>query len=269
MKIVHLVSWQRERLAWLRSVPRFAAPVRGVTALAYVWGTPEFLDREFWRFECAYLQTFEMCGKLPAVLVTNYATATMRAFADRYGIKIQLEPALIPGNIESMSIDCVSRLHGRFRTEYVLIIQNDGFPLRSGLEKFVGAGYDFYGAPFCRSSFLPDLLTRILRYHPMNGGFSLRSRRCCAIVSDYWHRYYENGYPERLLEDDFYTRYLPSHHWLTLLKSRPAPSRLAAEFSFDASFPFDRRRSIPFGFHNAKAFAELAAARPEEFISLA
>ena len=231
-----------------------------VTALAYFFRDVASFDAKFVHLAGAILETWRHCGKMKTIVVANRVGGALARFAARYPwVEVQVEPSLIPGDIDSMSRDCVSRLGERFSTDYVLTVQDDGFPLRGGLEAFVARGYDFIGAPFCRDRWLPRFLTRLLRFAPMNGGFSLRSRRCCRVVADYWRRHYA-GQPFRsdFIEDNFYTNYLPRRHLGAWLRLRPCPCDIAAQFSYDASFPLNVRRGLPFGFHNARVRGAVA-----------
>ena len=233
-----------------------------VTTLAYFFRDEASFDAKFVHLAGAILETWRHCGKMKTVVVANRVGGALVRFAARYPwVEVQVEPSLVPGDIDSMSRDCVSRLGERFSTDYVLTVQDDGFPLRGGLEAFVARGYDFIGAPFCRNRWLPRFLTRLLRFAPMNGGFSLRSRRCCRVVADYWRRHYARlPFRSDFIEDNFYTNYLPRRHLGAWLRLRPCPCDIAAQFSYDASFPLNVRGELPFGFHNARAFAALSQA---------
>ena len=233
-----------------------------VTVLAYFFRDAASYDAKFVHLAGAILETWRHCGRMKTVVVTNRIGAALAKFAARYPwVEVQVEPSLVPGDIDSMSRDCLARLGERFATDYVLVVQDDGFPLRGGLEPFVALGYDFIGAPFCRDLWWPRLLTRLLRFAPMNGGFSLRSRRGCRVVADYWRRHYA-GQPFRadFIEDNFYTNYLPRRHLGAWLRLRPCPCDIAARFSHDGSFPLNVRRGLPLGFHNARAFEALSRA---------
>ena len=170
-----------------------------------------------------------------------------------------MEKRLVPGDIVSMSYDCNSHLHERFSTDYVLIIQNDGFPLRPGLDEFFEAGYDFIGAPHCRPTFVPSLLTRLLRYSPSNGGFSLRSRRLCRLAAKLWESGHFESRPyveDVIAEDYFFTKTLPLSGVWNWLRRSQAPSALSDRFSYGATFPLTAK-AVPFGFHTATAFGTL------------
>ncbi len=237
----------------------FCVGSSAVTALAYFFRDAASYDAKFLHLQGALLETWRHCGKLKTVVVTNEVGVALANFAARYPwVEIQIESALVPGDINTLSLDCISKLGERFSTPYVLTIQDDGFPLREGLEEFVALGYDFIGAPFCRDLWLPRLLTRLLRFAPMNGGFSLRSRHICQLVALYWRRFYGGvSFRNDFVEDNFYTNYLPRHHLGAWLRMKPCPCGIASRFSHDASVPLNSRRGLPFGFHNAQGFDNL------------
>lgn len=255
----------------LQDYTRHAAEDRGetfrdgpstVTVLAYFFRDAASYEAKFVHLAGAILETWRHCGRMRTVVVTNRIGDALARFAARYPwVEVQIEPSLVPGDIDSMSRDCDARLYARFTTPYVLIVQDDGFPLREGLDEFVAMDYDFIGAPFCRDLWWTRRLTRLLRFAPMNGGFSLRSRHCCRVVADYWRRFYANlPFNSNFIEDNFYTNYLPRRHLGAWLRLRPCPCDIAARFSHDGSFPLNVRRGLPLGFHNARAFEALSKA---------
>lgn len=132
--------------------------------------------------ECAFLSAFRCFGLMKAVLVTNRITSRMKAFADRYQIELQVEPALDSADgVKALCLDSVAKMHTRFKTDYVLTLQTDGFPINSGLEEFVGP-YDYIGAPFPGHIYWYDFYP-YPRYAVGNGGFSLRSHAICEASS--------------------------------------------------------------------------------------
>ncbi len=207
-------------------------PLPNVTALIYFFWTPEEAAAQWPDFAGALFETWRHCGPLKTVVVTNASHLCVVDFAQTFPhVSVQVEPSLIPGDINSMSADCNARLHTRFETDFVLIVQNDGFPLQSGLERFVSRGYDFIGAPYCRPNRLWNLLTRVCNFCPSNGGFSLRSKRLCARVAELWEK---GRYAERPLvvkkmsEDMFWTMTLPLRSPRYWLSRRQAPYLAAA-----------------------------------------
>lgn len=234
-------------------------PRADVTVVMYFfWGENDAPDR--WPdFAGALLATWRNCGFLHTVVVTNAKHACVVDFAAHHSnVEIQVEETLLPGNINSMSVDCNSRLHTRFGTKYVLIVQDDGFPLRPGLDEFVDLGYDFIGSPYCRAKPLPNFLTAILNYCPSNGGFSLRTKKICKMAACYWEKFFSSRefVVDEMSEDLFYTKTLPTKKPLYWFGRRQAPSIIAEKFSYEGVFPC-YAKSMPFGFHTATAFGAI------------
>lgn len=220
-----------------------------VTILAYFFCPCDAAPASFDKLRQAIVETWRHCGKLHTVIVANARHACVSAFAnDHKNVEIQVEPSLVPGDIYTMSVDCNSRLYSRFSTPYVLVIQNDGYPLRSGLEEFVGK-YDFIGAPYVRDTWWRNLICGVLGYWVQNGGFSLRSHRICAAAAKYWHaKYAAQGQKPCFAEDLYYTQFLPLHEW-GYRKFRLATNRESIRFSWDAIVPIPCPAEKPFGFH--------------------
>jgi len=239
------------------------SPRDDVTVLMYFFWKADKAEEKWPMFEGALLETWRNCGRLKTVVVTNCKHSCVENFSSRFpNVEVQIEPQLVPGDINSMSVDCNARLYTRFSTRFVLIVQDDGFPQRPGLDEFVKKGYDFIGSPYCRARRIPDLLTRLLNYCPSNGGFSLRSRRFCELAARYWRT---DGYAERdfvveeMSEDLFYTKTLPMRHPSMWLRRRQAPSIVAERFSYEGVFPL-YSKTLPFGFHTATGFSRLKEA---------
>ena len=220
-----------------------------VTVLAYFFCTQDQAASSFPALEHAVRETWRHCGLLKTVFVANEAHACLRVFAAHNpNVEIQVEPLLVPGDIHSMSVDCNARLYRRFATPYVLIVQNDGYPLRSGLEEFVGK-YDFIGAPYVRDVWWKNMICRLLNCWVQNGGFSLRSKRICEAASRYWEKYCETISKAQAAEDLFYTQYLPLHERKYRRSFRLATNRESLLFSWDALVPIPPPSALPFGFH--------------------
>lgn len=236
------------------------SPRDDVTIVMYFFWSPELAAEKWPYFEGALRATWRTCGKLKTVLVSNAAHPCSLAFAEKFShVEVQVEPSLIPGDINTMSVDCNVRLYSRFSTKYVLIVQDDGFPLRPGLDEFVNLDYDFIGSPYCRPRSIPNALTWLLNYCPSNGGFSLRSRRICELASQLWKREFASRkfVVEEMSEDLFYTRTLPKSGLSWWLRRRQAPSIVAERFSYEGVFDLYSKK-LPFGFHTATGFAYLA-----------
>lgn len=243
------------------------APRDDVTALMYFFWTKEQAPCKWPFFKGALLETWRHCGLLKTVVVTNSLHDCLCSFSSRYqNVEIQVESRLVPGDINTMSIDCNANLYLRFSTRYVLIVQDDGFPLRSGLDVFVEKGYDFIGSPYCRAKAIPNMLTKILNYCPSNGGFSLRTRRMCELASELWRKEYSQRpfVVQEMSEDFFYTRTLPMSGLKYWYGRNQAPSALSENFSYEGVFPLYSCK-MPFGFHTATGFAILANRFKEVF----
>lgn len=245
-----LVHWKKARIEYLRSMSFHSSSVCDVTALAYHYRkTAEDLENSFWITEFAFLQTFKTQGVLPSVLVVNQVTPRIAKFCSKYSIELQIAKNLIPGrDIRSLCIDLVGNLHTRFKTPYVLTIQDDGFPLRSGLEEFVGK-WDYIGAPWVRHNTYFDVYPR--KYCVGNGGFSLRSKRLCEIAARVYRKWFSHlPYWWYVTGDDtFYCKTL--RFWFRSAvrgMKWPTPEE-AANFSIendDESLP----STPPLGFHS-------------------
>lgn len=253
------------RLPELRK--RAVPPCRhaGVTLLIY-WFPKAGEDgaRPVGPCEFALRQSWAALGFLPTVIVTDRRWAALEAFARETGAEIQEEPTLAPGDIWSMTLDCVARLHTRFATRHVLIVQNDGWPLRDELDAFLR--YDCVGAP----DVLPgwrETVADLLGLTALNGGFTLRSRRLCRAVARRWRVLWRHllrpGHPW-LSEDIFYTRTLRLFDPWYRLRFRFAPARVARRFSVEClegahPVPLDAR---PMGFHGRLTAAAFVGGAP-------
>ena len=222
-----------------------------VTALAYFFRDEASFDAKFVHLAGAILETWRHCGKMKTVVVANRVGGALARFAARYPwVEVQVEPSLVPGRLSTMSVDCDMRLYARFTTPYVLIIQDDGFPLRDGLDEFVSAGYDYIGAPFVRHATWFD-------WYPYpdwcvgNGGFSLRSRRICRAAARYYRRWFAKLPCLWTLvgDDTFYCKTLrvfPSYR----RRFRFAPPDVAGRFSIEHNEAFGSQGGKPLGFHS-------------------
>ena len=226
-----------------------------VTILVYYFRVLKDDADGFHPLSHAIRETWKHCGKLNTVVVANEMLPSVVAFAEENeNVEIQIESSLKPGDIQSMSSDCNGKLYTRFNTPYVLIVQDDGYPLRAGLEEFVGK-YDFIGAPYIRDVWWKNLICGVLGYWVQNGGFSLRSKRICEAAARYWNE----KYAEKLIgdpaaaEDLFYTQYLPLHERIYRRSFKLATNRESLRFSWDALVPIPPPKAMPFGFHRMKS----------------
>ena len=258
-KITLLRQWQDKRLQEYGEAPVFIKTgPSNVTVLCYIYRSEEQVEKSFEYTKCAIFETWRHCGMMKTVLVVNRVHPQIRDFAERFSpwVEIDAESELRPGDIDCMSTDCNSKLYLRFSTPYVLIVQDDGFPLRSGLEEFIGRA-DYFGSPFRRRTWKGMLASSLFRHCPANGGFSLRTRKICELAAKYWSRFYrDRKFTAEQVEDIFYTDTLPRRFWKYRLAVKMANPRLAAQFSYDGCVP-ENIIDSPFGFHSARAFAEL------------
>lgn len=246
-----------------RAVPPCRHP--GVTLLIY-WYPKAAPDgsRPVEPCEFALRQSWDVLGFLPTVVVTDRRWPALEAFARAMGVTVQEEPTLVPGDIWTMTLDCVARLHTRFATRHVLIVQNDGWPLRDELDAFLR--YDCVGAPGVSPGWrgrVADLLGLTV----LNGGFSLRSRRFCRAVAWRWRVLWRHllrpGHPW-LSEDVFCTRTLRLADPWFRLRFRFAPSHVARRFSLDClegALPVPPDAS-PMGFHGRLTAAAFSGETP-------
>ena len=229
-----------------------------VTVLAYhFWGRDGY-EEAFSKVEHAFRETWRHCGRLKSVLVVNETAPCIERFADENdNVEVQVEPSLVPGKIFTMSADMNGKLYTRFTTPYVLVIQGDGYPLRPGLEEFVGK-YDFIGAPYVGLQWWKQLVAGITNYHVQNGGFSLRSRAICEAAAKYWNeKYHVLGDCKAASEDIFYTSTLVRKEWRYRRAFRFATSRESLRFSWDAIVPIPMPKTLPFGFHRDNSLTAL------------
>ena len=156
-----------------------------------------------------------------------------------------------------MSADCDGKFADRFSTDYLMVIQDDGFPLRSGLEEFLGK-WDFIGPPYVRDKFLPRLIARMFNLWTANGGFSIRSKRMCDMAQKYWREIY-HAFPDchAVGEDAYYTETLLRRHRAYRRTMKMADCRSAIRFAYDCVVE-QPVKSLPFGFHRAETFAIFA-----------
>lgn len=254
-----LADWQRRRLDTVHANRTdYGAGRPDLTVLTYYWGADaDRPDTQFFRIESAVRETWLQCGLTKTVIVTDRPTRETLAFAALFPqVEIQTEPSLVAGDLYTMSADCDGKLAGRFATEYLMIIQDDGFPLRRGIDEFIGR-WDYIGAPYVREKFLPRLIAGMFNLWTMNGGFSIRSKRCCELAARYWReQYHAYGDCHTVGEDAYYTETLPRQKREYRRTMRLADNRSAIRFAWDSLIPYDVKE-LPFGFHRATTFADL------------
>lgn len=229
-----------------------------LTILIYTFPRQGEEEASFGRIVGSLERTWRLIGRMKTVIVADRAFDQVKGFVNTNAdvVELQIEPTLVPGKIQTMSLDCIKRLYTRFSTPYVLIIQDDGYPLKSNIDDFVGR-YDFIGAPI-----ISDGWKRRLAYAiglgSFNGGFSLRSRRLCEYASKAFFRFYRHIFPEdhRHLGEDFYYTTLLKFLPTTWFRFRFPNEKEAFRFSVDllgghVTPPPD---ADPFGVHGKPQF---------------
>jgi len=184
-----------------------------VTILIYTFPKPGVEEMSFSKIVASVKRTWDCVGVLKTVLVSSHHFPAVDHFVSAYpNVELQIEPTLIPGQLNTMSLDCIKRLYTRFSTRYVLIIQDDGFPIRKGLEEFLGK-CDFYGAPIISDGWKRKI-AYALCLGSFNGGFSLRSWKLCEYAARKWHSFFSRflSVDGRWIGEDFYYT-----SWLKLL----------------------------------------------------
>lgn len=249
--------WQRKAIPLLSELPVKTPEVHCVSVIAYFFWDDARIDTLFYTIESAFLMTRLVCGALPCILVVNRATPRIQTFCEKHGIALQVDKTLT-GGVPRMNIDCVETLHSRFDTEYVLVIQSDGFPLRQGLGEFVGT-YDYIGAPWGQSSWYTNLVFPYPKYCVGNGGFTVRSKRLCELSSFCYRRKYRHlPYGYWVADDTFYCKTLPRFERRCRETMVYAPPEVAGRFSFETNKDFYAKDGhMPFGFHSVRGFEQI------------
>jgi hypothetical protein len=155
----------------------------------------------------------------------------------------------------------VYELHKHFPTSHALVIQDDGYVVSPPSWRAEFLEYDYIGAPwpFPSDDFTyRDPSGRLRRVG--NGGFSLRSRRLCALASDLalpwdpFHGFYnEDGFicVNRVL--DYEGR-----------GCKIAPLEIAKYFSHESDLP-ELKGIVPFGFHGKESRYNVKYCRRQRF----
>ncbi len=256
-----LRNWQAERLARDRELP---IPPRGpseVSLLAYHLPDPSApAEGAFDALECAVRESWRQCGLLHTVLVAPSADPALEAFAAPFGpmVEVQVEPSLVPGRPETVATDLIARLPERFFTPFVLVVREDGFPLRPGLGSFLDH-WDFVGAPAVRDHWWTNLRAEWTNRHRMDGGFSLRTRAFCERVAAEWasRRPGATAALRGAMSDGaFQTDTLPGRSFAVRRSARLPSAREAIRFSY-AGVGSATGGVPPFGFRGAEAFRAL------------
>ena len=224
-----------------------------VTLVAYTFPRcPE----EFLQIEFAVRHTWRLLGRMKTVIIADHENPDLTAFKEEWSdiLDVQYESTLCPGTTSPMSLDCITRLHSRFATDYCLIIQDDGFPMRDNLSDFVGK-YDYLGCSTYRSIRKP--LQRLIEFRKryiLNGGFTLRTKTICRLANEAYKMWIQqNGEPTKVpCEDVFYTRIARQFPFYEYALKFPTLAA-AREFSVSdlyGSIDIHHISPMPFGFHD-------------------
>lgn len=263
--VIDVMTWSDERLRRDRQEGLPIVEGRSdVTAVAYVFGTPDRMPAYGRAIELALRETYRWCGRLRTTLVVNRLTEDLEAFASDCGpwLRVDIDETLRPGDIAGFSRNMIRTLPDRFDTPYLLNIHPDGFPLRTGLDDFVGQ-WDYIGGPW-RTDRDDWITCRLLtRWDGAgNGGFALRTRTICELGAAAYRRFWKM-IPDcyLLYEDIFFTRFLPRWQPGYARQVSLAPRTAAAAFSFCENAAAQKEYGrLPFGFHSWKAFRSLVEA---------
>lgn len=149
-------------------------------------------------------------------------------------------------NIDEYSYNMVYKLKDYIETEFVLIIQSDGFVVNPDKWRDEFLNYDYIGAPWGipNDNFsFRDPFGNLIRVG--NGGFSLRSKKLISLPSQLnleWKSYF--GYYN---EDGFFTCH--NRHLFENEGCSFAPIDVAKYFSHETEIP-EIKGIDPFGFHS-------------------
>lgn len=254
-----LAKWLYDRLVENEKLSyAFSTVFSSLSIVVYFYRNEGDEMGPFLRTKAAILEAWRKVGLLRTIIVTNRLSDPVADFMAKWSqvVSVQVEPSLRPGTTDDLSIDCLTRLGDRFDTDYVLTVQDDGFPIQGGIERFVGK-WDFIGAPYRRANLLGWCAGTLLKHWPSNGGFSLRSKKICRRLASTFDKgwYSRLPLPDRS-EDLYITHVLPRTDRSFAREFRIANSYVAASFAYDGALP-DNVKMNPLGFHNAKAFREL------------
>ena len=255
MSTFDLLKWIRKRHEEDRDV---GTPYRrgrnDVTVVAYAFASREKMQECVASIEFALRETYRNCGLLNTTLVVNRMTERLEFLKSEFGcgFRIDIDDTLIPGDIVGFSRNMIKTLPDRFDTPYILNVHPDGFPLRCGLDEFVGR-WDYIGGPWNIAN--DDLLTKALLSRndgSGNGGFALRTRKICEFGAVAYKRFWKI-IPDcyLLYEDIFFTRFLTRWQPGYAKSVALAPRSESLKFSVSSELmPGECLSCLPFGFHS-------------------
>ena len=155
-------------------------------------------------------------------------------------------------SVDEYSAFVLRRLHAYIETEFCLLIQTDGFIVNPELWSDEFLKFDYIGAPFTDykvwHTFLPESFRELLSsgaFHekrwPMNGGFSLRSKKLLELTS---HCPFDF---ENTAEDNYFN--IIHRQWFESNGIKFAPRTTAYRFSRENPL-----RNVPFSFEDCFGF---------------
>jgi len=168
------------------------------------------------------------------------------AIADHIGVSLIAVPPI--KSIKSYDEFIFNDLINFISTEFCMIVQTDGHPVRSKAWRKEFLDYDYIGAPWTWVSSLPDP-RESFEHCPVgrcvgNSGFSIRSKKLMEALREYEYDFDENG-----PEDEYVCRTIGDE--LKAKGIKFAPVELASMFSVENTLYKGQ-----FGFHG-KATQEL------------
>lgn len=150
---------------------------------------------------------------------------------------------------EEHSVFVMKDLNNYIDTDFVLIVQWDGFVLHPEMWTDEFLEYDYIGAPWWYTT-----IDKNDKYNVGNGGFSLRTKTLLDIVQNDIH------IPACFPEDHHICRTFGEY--LTDLGIKFAPESLASVFSFEVIPP----KTKTFGFHDFKYYTKYIGAYKEKIM---
>lgn len=162
------------------------------------------------------------------------------------------------GSIRAYSEFCLRHLADYVETEYVLIIQHDGFILNPSAWTDDFLSHDYIGAPFAING---QLVTG-------NGGFSLRSKKLLEVTKNDPTLYIPAPSEDTRLEDEDWLQCVTFREHLEKQGILFAPAELARRFSIEGNEIVGRKWTDEFGFHGVRHtnIAHWLAKHPEHTI---